>query len=83
MNLAQREEYLSYTSLSERLDCSVGHVRNLVYGGHLIEGVHFTRAGTGNPKGRKGRGHPRFKWSAVQAWLDSGGELPQRRRKSA
>ena len=61
------EEYLTIEGLGERLDLKPKTVRNKMVNGTFIKGVHyFSPNGIG----------PRFKWSAIVAWLEQG-EQPQ------
>ena len=55
------DEYLTIAEVAARLKLSAKTVRNKIAAGVFREGVHFFRpAGLG----------PRFKWSAVVAWLE-------------
>lgn len=67
-------EYLSLAELCERIPFRPGTIRNLISAGKLLEGHHFTK-----PGGKM----LVFRWSRIQEWLDSGGQLPATvRRKS-
>jgi hypothetical protein len=60
------EEYLTITELSARLKIKPKTVKNKMAAGIFRRGVHyFSPAGLG----------PRFKWSAVVAWLEQSSEL--------
>lgn len=55
------EEYLSIEKLAARLDVKPKTIRNKMASGVFQKGVHYFR-----PKGLR----PRFKWSAIVAWLE-------------
>ncbi len=55
------EEYLTITELSSRLKISPKTIKNKMASGIFKKGVHYF-----SPKGLR----PRFKWSAVVAWLE-------------
>ncbi len=55
------EEYLTIKELSSRLDLKPKTIRNKMADGVFRRGVHYF-----SPKGLR----PRFKWSAVVAWLE-------------
>ena len=57
------EEFLTTRELSSRIKMAVGTVRNLVWQGQLVQGVHYVK-----PTPRK----ILFLWSAVEAWLYGG-----------
>jgi hypothetical protein len=59
------EEYLTIRELSDRLKLSPKTVKNKMAAGIFQKGVHFF-----SPKGLG----PRFKWSAVVAWLEESQE---------
>ena len=60
------EEYLTIDEVAARLKLKRKTVLNKMSAGIFLKGVHyFSPAGIG----------PRFKWSAVQAWLE--GRAPQ------
>lgn len=55
------EEYLTVDELAARLKLSRKTIRNKITNGTFRKGVHYFR-----PKGLR----PRFKWSAIKAWLE-------------
>ncbi len=55
------EEYLTIDELAARLKLSPKTIKNKMASGIFRKGVHYF-----SPKGLR----PRFKWSAVQAWLE-------------
>ncbi len=55
------EEYLTIAELSSRLKVEPKTVRNKMANGTFTKGVHYF-----SPKGIR----PRFKWSAIVAWLE-------------
>lgn len=56
------EEYLTIQQVAERLSLTPKTIRNKMSSGIFKRGTHyFSRDGMG----------PRFKWSAVKAWLES------------
>lgn len=60
------QEYLRVEELAERLKLKPKSVRNLMYNGTLRRGEHwFSPPGLG----------PRFRWTAVVAWIESAGQL--------
>jgi hypothetical protein len=61
------DEYLTIPEVAARLKLSAKSVRNKMAGGVFRKGVHFFR--------RPGVG-PRFKWSAVVAWLEGSQQAP-------
>ena len=61
------EEYITIDELGTRLRLSPKSIRNKMVSGVFIKGVHYF-----SPKGMG----PRFKWSAIVAWLEAG-ELEQ------
>jgi hypothetical protein len=68
------EEYLTIAELAARLKIKPKTVKNKMVGGIFRKGQHYF-----SPKGLG----PRFKWSAVQAWLEGStsqpaGEIPMR-----
>jgi hypothetical protein len=56
------EEYLSTRQLAERLDLAPKTIRNKISARVFKKGVHYF-----TPPGLDG---PRFKWSAIVAWLE-------------
>jgi hypothetical protein len=60
------EEYLTIEKLSVRLDVRPKTIRNKMASGVFQKGVHYFR-----PKGLR----PRFKWSAIVAWLEERDKL--------
>jgi len=56
------DEYITITELSHRLKISPKTVKNKMAAGIFRKGVHYF-----SPKGLR----PRFKWSAVVAWLET------------
>ena len=57
------EEYLTIDELAARLKLKPKTIKNKMVNGTFIKGIHyFSPAGMG----------PRFKWSAVVAWLEAG-----------
>ena len=72
-------EYVTIAELAARLSLSTKTIRNKMASGIFREGVHYFR-----PPGLR----PRFKWSAIMAWLESASdssasiedyEIPMRR----
>jgi hypothetical protein len=62
------EEYVTVAELAERLKLSRKSIRNKISSGDFRMGVHYFR-----PKGMA----PRFKWSAIVAWVEDGAiEIP-------
>ncbi len=61
------EEYITIAELGTRLGLSPKTIKNKMASGVFIKGVHYF-----SPDGMG----PRFKWSAVVAWLEAG-ELEQ------
>jgi len=60
------EEYLSIKALGDRLELESKTIRNKMANGTFIKGVHyFSPSGMG----------PRFKWSAVVAWMEAGEQV--------
>ena len=57
------EEYLTIDELSDRLKIKPKTIKNKMAAGIFQKGIHYF-----SPKGIG----PRFKWSAVQAWLEGG-----------
>lgn len=57
------EEYLTIDELGSRLKLKSKTVKNKMVNGTFIKGVHFF-----SPDGMG----PRFKWSAIVAWLEAG-----------
>lgn len=55
------DEYLTITELAARLKVSPKTIRNKTASGIFRKGLHYF-----SPRGLR----PRFKWSAVQAWLE-------------
>ena len=55
------EEYLTIKKLGERLTLEPKTIKNKMASGIFKKGVHYF-----SPKGLR----PRFKWSAVVAWLE-------------
>jgi hypothetical protein len=69
------EEYLTIEELSARLKIKPKTIKNKMAAGIFMKGQHYY-----SPKGIG----PRFKWSAVQAWLEGSdsqpaSEIPMRR----
>jgi hypothetical protein len=62
------EEYLSIESVAKRLELSPKSVKNKMAKGVFKLGVHYFR-----PPGLT----PRFKWSAIVAWMESQGQQAQ------
>jgi hypothetical protein len=62
------EEYLTINELAARLKLSPKTIRNKMASGVFRKGVHYF-----SPKGLR----PRFKWSAVRAWLEGGSQATQ------
>lgn len=56
------EEYLTIDEVAARLKVSPKTIRNKMSSGIFRKGVHYF-----SPKGLR----PRFKWSAVQTWLEA------------
>jgi len=57
------EEYLTIKELSSRLEVKPKTIKNKMASGIFQKGVHYF-----SPKGIG----PRFRWSAVVAWLEAG-----------
>jgi len=57
------EEYLTISELGARLRLSPKTVKNKMVNGTFIKGIHYF-----SPNGMG----PRFKWSAIVAWLEAG-----------
>ena len=55
------DEYLTINEVAFRLKMKPKTIRNKIAAGIFKKGVHYVR-----PKGMR----PRFKWRAVQAWLE-------------
>lgn len=55
------EEYLTINEVAARLKLSPKTIKNKMASGIFRKGVHYF-----SPRGLR----PRFKWSAVQAWLE-------------
>jgi hypothetical protein len=65
------EEYVTVAELAERLKLSKKSIRNKIAAGDFRMGVHYFR-----PKGMA----PRFKWSAIVAWVEDGAiQIPMAR----
>jgi hypothetical protein len=62
------EEYLKIVEVAARLKVSPKTIKNKMASGVFIKGVHYFS--------RKGLG-PRFKWSAVVAWLEETAQAPE------
>ena len=60
------EEYLTIAELSSRLKLNPKTIKNKMANGTFRRGVHYF-----SPRGLR----PRFKWSAVIAWLEEKEEL--------
>ena len=61
-NPVQRsEEYLTIEELSDRLKLEPKTIRNKMASGVFRKGIHYF-----SPKGLR----PRFKWSAIVAWIE-------------
>lgn len=68
---AAPKEYLSIEELGEQLDLSPKTIRNKMAQGIFRKGVHyFSPEGIG----------PRFKWSAIVAWLEGVDPQPGNRK---
>ena len=59
--MSEPEEYLTIEKLGQRLDLKSKTIKNKMASGVFRRGVHYF-----SPKGLG----PRFKWSAVVAWLE-------------
>lgn len=59
------EEYLTIAEVADRLKIKPKTIRNKMASGVFRKGTHFF-----SPAGLR----PRFKWSAVVAWLEKGQE---------
>ena len=57
------EEYLKIKELASRLKLSPKTIKNKMVAGVFVKGIHFF-----SPPGIG----PRFKWSAIVAWLEQG-----------
>jgi len=66
MNASENDEYLTVVELATRLKLKSKTVKNKMVNGTFIKGVHYF-----SPRGIR----PRFKWSAIQSWLE-GKEQP-------
>jgi len=64
------EEYLTIKELSSRLKLNPKTIKNKMASGVFRKGVHYFR-----PNGLG----PRFKWSAIVAWLEHGEETMEER----
>jgi hypothetical protein len=65
------EEYVTVAELAARLKLSKKSIRNKIASGDFRLGVHYFR-----PKGMA----PRFKWSAIVAWMERGdNDIPMAR----
>jgi hypothetical protein len=62
------EEYLTIEELSARLKIKPKTIKNKMAAGIFLKGQHYF-----SPKGIG----PRFKWSAVQAWLEGSDSEPR------
>jgi len=62
------EEYLSINELASRLKLKPKTVKNKMSNGTFAKGVHYV-----SPKGLR----PRFKWSAIVAWLEEKEDNPK------
>jgi len=60
------EEYLTIDELAARLKLEPKTIRNKMANGIFIKGVHFF-----SPNGMG----PRFKWSAIVAWMEAGEQV--------
>lgn len=68
------EEYLTIAQLAERLSLTAKTIRNKMSNGIFKRGTHyFSREGMG----------PRFKWSAVKAWLESESDTTEDEKDNA
>ncbi len=56
------EEYLKIREVASRLKLSPKTIKNKMVNGTFIKGVHYF-----SPSGIR----PRFKWSAIVAWLEA------------
>src|SRR3989442_9845064 len=61
----ETEEYLTINELADRLKVKPKTVKNKMASGVFKKGVHYF-----SPRGLR----PRFKWSAVVAWMETGEE---------
>jgi len=68
------EEYLTIAELSSRLKVEPKTVRNKMASGIFRKGVHYF-----SPRGLR----PRFKWSAIVAWLEEKEEETTQEGKGA
>ncbi len=68
------EEYLTIAELSSRLKVEPKTVRNKMASGRFRKGVHYF-----SPRGLR----PRFKWSAIVAWLEEKEEETTQEGKGA
>ncbi len=59
------EEYLTISEVAERLKLSRKTIKNKMHSGAFRKGVHYF-----SPPGMS----PRFKWSAIVAWLEQAQE---------
>ena len=64
--MSSPEEYLTIEVLGQRLDLEPKTIRNKMASGVFIKGVHYF-----SPNGMG----PRFKWSAVVAWMEAGEQV--------
>ncbi len=61
--MSSPEEYLTIDALGKRLALEPKTVRNKMANRTFIKGIHYF-----SPNGMR----PRFKWSAVVAWMEAG-----------
>ena len=68
------EEYLTIKELAARLKVKPKTIKNKMASGILRKGVHYV-----SPRGLR----PRFKWSAIVAWLEEKEEETSREGRGA
>jgi len=68
------EEYISIKELASRLGLEPKTIKNKMALGIFKKGIHYF-----SPKGLR----PRFKWSAIVAWLEQGDEASDSNERDA
>jgi len=71
---APDEEYLTITEVAVRLKVKPKTIKNKMASGIFRKGVHYV-----SPRGLR----PRFKWSAIVAWLEGTEDQPAQDGKGA
>lgn len=72
--ISSDEEYLTITELAARLKVKPKTIKNKMVSGIFRRGVHYV-----SPRGLR----PRFKWSAIVAWLEGIEDQPTQDGKGA